>query len=186
MCWALRCTPFFWSLTSPGGGPTICTMYACQFRSHPKAGILSHAYNHSKKFSASLERDENYVPRTRSDLNLPKATSQTRADYHAIFEETPIYTLGKLIFMTILGFQVYMVYGLPLFSRCCLTDHLRSFNTMGSPAYPPGTNVCIVLECALGMDAELYAALEPLVPVIQKGSLYAVSLPCRLPELNEL
>ncbi|KAG5635515.1 hypothetical protein H0H81_010978 [Sphagnurus paluster] len=45
------------------------------------------------KATASIERDENYVPYTRSEYNLPDAKRVTKADYAEIFEETPIYTL---------------------------------------------------------------------------------------------
>lgn len=64
----------------------------------------------AQKASNSLEKDENYVPRTRSDLKLPKSESATKLDYHEVFEEAPIYTLGRLIFFTLCGFQVYMGY----------------------------------------------------------------------------
>ncbi|KAJ6473895.1 fatty acid desaturase-domain-containing protein [Mycena sanguinolenta] len=44
-------------------------------------------------------------------------------DYHEVFEDTPLYVLGKMIIMQILGLQMYFV-----------------ANTMGSPSYPKGTN----------------------------------------------
>jgi len=75
----------------------------------------------------SIERDENYVPRTRSDYKLPPASSAHITDYHDIFEETPIYTLVRMIIMQALGWQFYLV-----------------TNAMGSPMYPAGTNVCYV------------------------------------------
>ena len=75
----------------------------------------------------SIERDENYVPRTRTDYGLPRASSATFSDYHDIFEETPMYTLIRMVFMQLLGWQYYLL-----------------TNAMGSPMYPPGTNVGIV------------------------------------------
>ncbi|PPQ94926.1 hypothetical protein CVT25_004412 [Psilocybe cyanescens] len=75
------------------------------------------------KATMSIERDENFVPRTRSDYGLPSEASARPADYHEIFEETPIYTLGRMIFMQLLGWQYYLL-----------------TNVMGSPMYPPGTN----------------------------------------------
>jgi len=72
----------------------------------------------------AIERDENFVPRTRTDYNLPPETSAHLADYHEIFEDTPIYTLARMIFMQALGWQFYLV-----------------TNAMGSPMYPPWTNV---------------------------------------------
>ncbi|KAF8735414.1 hypothetical protein AX14_002070 [Amanita brunnescens Koide BX004] len=71
----------------------------------------------------SVERDENYVPRTRSDYKLPPASISERRDYHEIFEETPVYTLVRMMIMQLLGWQIYL-----------FTD------TMGSPRHPPGTN----------------------------------------------
>lgn len=76
------------------------------------------------KATMSVERDENFVPRTRTDYNLPPQNSAQISDYHDIFEETPIYTLGRMIFMQALGWQYYL----------CT-------NAMGSPMYPSGTNV---------------------------------------------
>lgn len=72
----------------------------------------------------SIERDENYVPRTRTDYGLPSESSAKLSDYHDIFEETPIYTLIRMAFMQLLGLQFYLL-----------------TNIMGSPMYPSGTNV---------------------------------------------
>jgi omega-6 fatty acid desaturase (delta-12 desaturase) len=52
-----------------------------------------------QKATASVERDENYVPYTRSKFALPEEKKATRADYSEIFEETPIYTLFRLFIM---------------------------------------------------------------------------------------
>lgn len=71
-----------------------------------------------------MERDENYVPRTRSDYKLPPQGKARTADYEEIFEEMPLFTLGRMVLMQLLGMQSYL---------------LR--NSMGSPMYPPGTNV---------------------------------------------
>nr|BAL02933.1 delta-12 fatty acid desaturase [Pholiota nameko] len=81
----------------------------------------SHHAHH--KATMSIERDENFVPRTRSDYNLPPESSAHISDYHDIFEETPIYTLARMLFMQALGWQYYLL-----------------TNAMGSPMYPPGTN----------------------------------------------
>lgn len=75
------------------------------------------------KATMSMERDENYVPRTRSDYKLPPEHKALTIDYEEIFEEMPLYTLGRMVLMQLLGMQAYM---------------LR--NSMGCPAYPPGTN----------------------------------------------
>ncbi|KAG7093067.1 hypothetical protein E1B28_009359 [Marasmius oreades] len=81
----------------------------------------SHRAHH--KATASVERDENFVPRTRKDYGLPPEVLATTRDYHEIFEETPIYTLARMLFMQLLGWQVYLV-----------------TNILGSPRHPPGTN----------------------------------------------
>ncbi|RDB19026.1 Acyl-lipid omega-3 desaturase (cytochrome b5), endoplasmic reticulum [Hypsizygus marmoreus] len=80
-------------------------------------------HNAHHKATMSIERDENFVPRTRSDYGLPPESSAHISDYHDIFEETPIYTLLRMLFMQALGWQFY------LFT-----------NAMGSPMYPAGTN----------------------------------------------
>ncbi|KAF8638483.1 hypothetical protein AX17_002172 [Amanita inopinata Kibby_2008] len=81
----------------------------------------SHRAHHQA--TMSVERDENYVPRTRSDFKLPPENVAQLRDYHEIFEETPIYTLFHMMLMQFLGWQIYL-----------FTDY------MGSPRHPPGTN----------------------------------------------
>lgn len=46
-----------------------------------------------------MERDENYVPYTRSSYKLPDEKTATKQDYDEIFEETPIYTLYRMFIM---------------------------------------------------------------------------------------
>jgi len=75
------------------------------------------------KAVGSIEREENYVPRTRTDFGLPAESIARVTDYHDVFEETPIYTLIRMILMQLLGWQAYLC-----------------FNTLGSPMYPEGTN----------------------------------------------
>ncbi|KAL0958240.1 hypothetical protein HGRIS_000396 [Hohenbuehelia grisea] len=75
------------------------------------------------KATGSMERDENYVPYTRSEYALPDKKLAHQADYAEIFEETPIATLGRVMIMQGFGWWVYL-----------------SRNTMGSKMYPPGTN----------------------------------------------
>lgn len=81
----------------------------------------SHHAHH--KATSSIERDENYVPYTRSEFNLPLAGEATQRDYAEIFEETPIYTLGRMLVMQTFGWWIYLMK-----------------NTMGNKKYPPGTN----------------------------------------------
>ncbi|KAF8653567.1 hypothetical protein AX16_003877 [Volvariella volvacea WC 439] len=75
------------------------------------------------KATMSVERDENFVPRTRSQYGLPSAEIAHVNDYHEIFEDTPIYTLSRMLFMQTMGWQYY------LFT-----------NALGNTRYPPGTN----------------------------------------------
>ncbi|ETW77100.1 hypothetical protein HETIRDRAFT_441690 [Heterobasidion irregulare TC 32-1] len=75
------------------------------------------------KATGSIERDENYVPRTRTDYGLPPAAVAHVTDYHDLFEETPIYSLARMLAMQLLGWHAYLLY-----------------NALGSPMYPEGTN----------------------------------------------
>lgn len=43
-----------------------------------------------------MERDENYVPYTRTAYNLPDTKPATKIDYGEAFEETPIATTYRL------------------------------------------------------------------------------------------
>ncbi|PFH48439.1 hypothetical protein AMATHDRAFT_65424 [Amanita thiersii Skay4041] len=101
--------------------------HACGFALHTfvlapyYAWRSSHRAHHQA--AMSVERDENYVPRTRSDYKLPSEKTATLRDYHEIFEETPLYTLFHMMFMQLLGWQIYL-----------FTD------VMGSPRHPAGTN----------------------------------------------
>ncbi len=54
-----------------------------------------------------MERDEVYVPKTRSDLGLPKGGDQ-RLDYDEVFGDTPVYTLFMLIRQQLLAFPAYL------------------------------------------------------------------------------
>ncbi|KAF9506555.1 hypothetical protein BS47DRAFT_1399401 [Hydnum rufescens UP504] len=73
--------------------------------------------------SSSMERDENYLPKTRSELKMAPESVMKKADYEEIFGETPFYTLTRMAIMQFLGWQLYL-----------------TINALGSTAYPPGTN----------------------------------------------
>ncbi|KAJ7484450.1 delta-12 fatty acid desaturase [Mycena latifolia] len=75
------------------------------------------------KATSSIERDENYVPYTRSEVGLPSITASHAVNYHDVLEETPIYTLGAMIIMQLSGLQLYLL-----------------TNIQGSRMYPKGTN----------------------------------------------
>ncbi|KAG6885730.1 hypothetical protein C0993_010557 [Termitomyces sp. T159_Od127] len=81
----------------------------------------SHHAHH--KATMSVERDENFVPRTRTEYGLPPENIAHVNDYHEIFEETPIYTLLRMLFMQALGWQYYLL-----------------TNALGNQMYPPWTN----------------------------------------------
>jgi len=81
---------------------------------------ISHHHHHMNH--ASMERDEVYVPKTRSDLSIPKE-GPTPINYDEYFEDTPLFTLYMLIRQQLLAFPAYLL-----------------FNVSGQKTYPPGTN----------------------------------------------
>ncbi|KAL0945986.1 hypothetical protein HGRIS_012264 [Hohenbuehelia grisea] len=80
---------------------------------------ISHHRHHSNH--ASMERDEVYVPKTRSDLDLPHSASAL--DYDELLGDTPIYTLFMLVRQQLLAFPAYLL-----------------FNVSGQKHYPKWTN----------------------------------------------
>ncbi|TRM66555.1 fatty acid desaturase-domain-containing protein [Schizophyllum amplum] len=82
---------------------------------------ISHHRHHSNH--ASMERDEVYVPRTRTDLGLPPASEAHPVDYEEILGDTPLYTLFMLVRQQVLAFPAYLL-----------------FNVSGQKSYPEGTN----------------------------------------------
>lgn len=69
-----------------------------------------------------MERDEVYVPKTRSDLRIPNLPNHD-IDWDDYFGDTPIYTLYVLIRQQLLAFPAYLI-----------------FNVSGQKTYPPWTN----------------------------------------------
>jgi len=82
-----------------------------------------HSHHLHHKSTGSVERDENFVPSTRSDLKLRDVQTVTKQDYREMFEETPLFTLVRILFMQAVGMQAYFAY-----------------NALGSPMYPAWTN----------------------------------------------
>ncbi|KAJ7210903.1 fatty acid desaturase-domain-containing protein [Mycena pura] len=80
---------------------------------------VSHHRHHMRH--ASMERDEVYVPKTRSDLRIPEKATQT--DYDNIFGDTPVFTLLMLVRQQLLAFPAYLL-----------------FNVSGQKHYPRWTN----------------------------------------------
>ena len=50
----------------------------------------------AQKSTNNLDRDETYVPPTRTDFKLPDGKVAVKMDYVKILEETPAFTLFKL------------------------------------------------------------------------------------------
>ncbi|KAF9477903.1 delta-12 fatty acid desaturase [Pholiota conissans] len=125
------CLAGWWCLAHEAGHGTLSDYnwvnHAIGFSLHTFLLVPYYAWRSTHrahhKAAASIERDENYVPRTRSDYKLPPQSVARLANYHEIFEEAPFYTLCRMLLMQLIGWQFYL---------------LR--NVMGSPRYPPGTN----------------------------------------------
>ncbi|KAJ6603262.1 fatty acid desaturase-domain-containing protein [Mycena vulgaris] len=81
---------------------------------------ISHHRHHISH--ASMERDEVYVPKTRSDLGIPHPGG-THIDYQEIFGDTPLFTLLMLLRQQLLAFPAYLL-----------------FNSSGQKNYPKWTN----------------------------------------------
>lgn len=54
-----------------------------------------------------MERDEVYVPKTRSDLGIPQEGTCS-VDYEEYFGDTPIFTLFMLLRQQLLAFPAYL------------------------------------------------------------------------------
>ncbi|KAJ7450221.1 fatty acid desaturase-domain-containing protein [Mycena latifolia] len=80
---------------------------------------ISHHRHHISH--ASMERDEVYVPQTRSDLGIPPVGAHI--DYEEIFGDTPLFTLFMLVRQQLLAFPAYLL-----------------FNSSGQKNYPKWTN----------------------------------------------
>lgn len=68
----------------------------------------------------SMERDEVYVPKTRSDLGIPNAP-ENGIHWHEYFEDTPIYTLFMLLRQQFFAFPAYLCKQQSHASNRCLT-----------------------------------------------------------------
>ncbi|KAK6978222.1 tRNA-dihydrouridine(47) synthase [NAD(P)(+)] [Favolaschia claudopus] len=86
--------------------------------------FFSWKYSHHRHHSnhASMERDEVYVPKTRSDLGIPQDVHD-ESIYDEILGDTPIYTMFMLIQQQLLAFPAYLF-----------------FNVSGQKHYPKWTN----------------------------------------------
>ncbi|KAF5337898.1 hypothetical protein D9757_015100 [Collybiopsis confluens] len=83
---------------------------------------ISHHRHHSNH--ASMERDEVYVPKTRSDLGIAPEKEEFEAlNWDELFGDTPIYTLYMLLRQQFLAFPAYLLW-----------------NVSGQKHYPKWTN----------------------------------------------
>ncbi|KAI0337619.1 hypothetical protein BDW22DRAFT_1363881 [Trametopsis cervina] len=80
-------------------------------------------HNQHHKAVGSLERDENFVPRTRQNYKLPPEKRATKTDYSAIFDEAPAMTLWRIFVMQAFGWWAYI-----------------GAHVMGSNKYPDAPN----------------------------------------------
>jgi len=89
-----------------------------------------------------MEKDEVYVPKTRSDLGLPKE-GDPRLDYDEVFGDTPIYTLFMLIRQQLLAFPAYLRKSYiiqPVSVIDLVGQNPVVFNVSGQKTYPKWTN----------------------------------------------
>ncbi len=100
---------------------------------------VSHNRHHS--YHGSMEKDELFVPQTRSELGIPgDAEEQYFAD---LVEDTPIYVLLTLLRQQIFGFHAYLSKSpLIYFGYQELPLKLRHtvFNVSGQKSVPRRTN----------------------------------------------
>ncbi|CCM05407.1 uncharacterized protein FIBRA_07624 [Fibroporia radiculosa] len=80
-------------------------------------------HRHHHKGTNHLDRDETYHPATRDDLQLPPEHLAKFMDYEELVEETPLFTMYKMVLRQFLGFQLYLIH-----------------NRKGNPKYPPWTS----------------------------------------------
>jgi len=87
-----------------------------------------------------MERDEVYVPKTRTDLGIPQKPNH-EIDWDELFGDTPIYTFYMLMRQQLFAFPAYL--------RKCLLVRLLAFalivwstvfNVSGQKDYPAWTN----------------------------------------------
>lgn len=117
----------------------------------------------------SVERDENFCPRTRTEYNLhPLTSSQDNdeeledgeqvgflpdggkvgtIDPHDLFSDAPLYNMARMFIMQTVGWQCYLFR-----------------NSMGNLKYPAGTNVTIIFPRAMKIcsthDVALFAGFS--------------------------
>lgn len=77
-----------------------------------------------------MERDEAYVPKTRTDLGIP--TDATPSDLAEFFEDAPLYNLVLLIRQQIFAFDAYLRKSTPLYWLSSHRSHVPSVQCFGT------------------------------------------------------
>lgn len=116
--------------------------------------IISHHRHHMNH--ASMEFDEPYIPKNRSDLKLP--AGDTDIDYEEYFGDTPIYTLFILVRQQLLAFPAYLLY-----------------NASGQKRYPMWTNH-FNPNCVLFTREQRSAVLKSNMGIV--GMIFALKWAC--------
>ncbi|KAF7308510.1 Delta-12 fatty acid desaturase protein [Mycena chlorophos] len=121
----------FWTIAHEAGHMNI-SPYA--YVNH-LTGLLCHSFlmtpffgwrashNAHHKATMNLEREENWVPHTRKEFQLPEKSIAQPHDYREVFEDAPLYTLIRMIVQQSIGWNFYL-----------------ATNATGHPRYPAGTN----------------------------------------------
>ncbi|KAF8574086.1 linoleoyl phosphatidylcholine delta-12 acetylenase [Ramaria rubella] len=103
---------------------TLCNVVGYVLHTALWTPYFSWKYSHHSHHShhASMEKDEFYIPSTRSQLGLP-SENHPSIDYEEYLGDTPLYTLFKLMRQQLLGFPAYLL-----------------ANASGQTSYPRWTN----------------------------------------------
>ncbi|KAF8985947.1 fatty acid desaturase-domain-containing protein [Cyathus striatus] len=112
---------------------------------------VSHHRHHAHH--ASLEKDEVYVPKTRSELGIPEKPT----NYEEYFSDTPLWTLLMLIRQQLFAFQAYLAFnvsGQKEYPRW--TNHFNPRAIIFKPSHVPGVIVSDI--SMLGMMFIVYKA----------------------------
>ncbi|CCL99866.1 uncharacterized protein FIBRA_01891 [Fibroporia radiculosa] len=115
------------------------------------------SHNTHHRTVGSVERDVNYVPHGRSRYNLPPRAQSTTKDFLDVFDEAPIFTLMRLLFMQFAGWWLYLTIN----SMGCKKYLNSSHFSPRSPIFRPDERMGIVLSDlgVLGMGYVLYCMI---------------------------
>ncbi len=109
-----------------------------------------------------MERDEVYVPKTRSDLGVPEEHDHDHGkfDYDEYFGDTPIYTLYMLLRQQLFAFPAYLRKSIEIIFRSRPTELIAVtvVNVSGQKRYPKWTS---------HFDREYLVSPSPLSPRTQ-------------------